>query len=49
MKARVFKKILSALDDNADIYINENFEIYEPRISSRYDTELDEDYFVITK
>ena len=49
MKAEIFKRILSALDDSADIYIGENFEIYEPRISSRYDAELDEDYFVITK
>ena len=49
MKAEIFKRILSALDDNADIYIGDEFEIYEPKISSRYDAELDEDYFVITK
>lgn len=49
MKAKVFKRILSALDDNVDIYVGENFEIYEPRISSKYDAKLDENYFVITK
>lgn len=49
MKIKTLKKMLSALHDDADIYVGENFEIYEPKISSRYDTELDETYFVITK
>lgn len=49
MKVKVLKRVLAALDDDADIYIGEDFEIYEPKISSRYDTELDENYFVITK
>ena len=49
MKAKVLKRILSTLDDDVDIYISDGFEIYEPNVSSRYDTELDENYFVITK
>ena len=49
MKAEVLKRILSVLDNDADIYISDGFEIYEPKISSRYDSKLDENYFVITK
>jgi len=49
MKVKTFKKILLALNDDVDIYVSENFEIYEPHISSKYDEELDENYFVITK
>lgn len=49
MKVEVLKRVLSALNDDADIYIGEDFEIYEPKISSKYDAELDENYFVITK
>lgn len=49
MELEIFKRILSNLDDKTDIYIGTEFEIYEPKVLSKYDAELDEIYYVITK
>ena len=48
MKVQELKRILSTLDDDVDIYVDYELEKYEPKISSMYDTDLDEYYYLIT-
>ena len=48
MKIDKLINLLQQIDKNADIYIQEDFEIYEPIVQSLYDNELNENYFILT-
>ena len=49
MKIKELIEQLKQLDENAKIYIYGDFEMYEPVIQDLYDTETQEDYFLLTR
>ena len=49
MKIKEFIEKLQQINENEEIYIYGDLEIYEPVIQNLYDTEKEENYYLLTK